>query len=101
MNDASSPTVALSACCGVETVVSLDGGSASWAGGSATERGFESGAVIIRVTHRDLGETLHPAAPDYSTAAEQPGAKAISRSRAASICAAYPAGLRAARWPRR
>src|SRR5262252_7203594 len=62
MNDASSPTVALSACRGVETVVSLDGGSASWAGGSATERGFELGEVIIRVTHRDRGETLHPAA---------------------------------------
>jgi hypothetical protein len=42
--------------------VSLDGDSAIWAGGSATERGFEFGAVIIRVTHRDLGETLHPAA---------------------------------------
>src|SRR5215831_1367784 len=40
MNDASSPTLALSACCGVETVVSLDGGSASWARGSATERGL-------------------------------------------------------------
>src|SRR6516225_7800940 len=62
MNDASSPTVAPSACRGVESIACLDGDSAIWAGGSATERGFEFGAVIVRVTHRDLGETLHPAA---------------------------------------
>src|SRR6516162_3866872 len=62
MNDASSPTLALSACRGVETLACLDGDSAIWAGGSATQRGFEFGAVIIRVTRRDLGETLHPPA---------------------------------------
>src|SRR5262252_2844431 len=62
MNDASSPTVALSACRGVKTVVFKDGDSAIRASGSATERGVEFGAVIIRVTHRDRGEALHPAA---------------------------------------